>query len=327
MVKSVTLITFDVDGTLVSGSGSVQSKRIGASTHAKAFLHATGQYYNRPDFANLYESPIDFVSVERYHGSTDGLIALNLVNSAFNVPPNIAVHDLPNIFSHMHEYFSLFSDEEIMKDMEPLPGVMDTLEKIVCSSHHVERRVICGLVTGNVEGMARKKMRAVGIFQTGVLHKTAADQKVWVGEEETSFLGGFGSDFCSGDIADPTRMYKDRGEQIAIAYRRACSLLDPDQRIDRVIHVGDAPADVLAAKYCYEEGKFRNGPALNDHKESAKGEESAMVVVSCIGVATGSYTAEQLAACAGQAVPGAWEPVVLERGLADPRFCEFCGIV
>jgi len=83
----------------------------------------------------------------------------------------------------------------------------------------------------------RKKMRACGIFATGCLSPKAADQ-MWKGDDDASFLGGFGSDFCSGDIEDQTRIYKDRGEQIAIAYRRARSCLKNGQRIVRVVHIG-----------------------------------------------------------------------------------------
>jgi hypothetical protein len=42
------------------------------------------------------------------------------------------------------------------------------------------------------------------------------------------------------------------------------------EKIVKVVHVGDAPADILAAKYCFENNKFGND-----------------VCVGCIGVATG----------------------------------------
>ena len=80
-------------------------------------------------------------------------------------------------------------------------------------------------------------MRACGILATNCLSPKADDQD-WEGEDDSAFLGGFGSDFCSGDIDDMSRIYKDRGEQIAIAYRRACTLLSPNQKIVRVVHIG-----------------------------------------------------------------------------------------
>jgi phosphoglycolate phosphatase-like HAD superfamily hydrolase len=313
-VQPVTLITFDVDGTLVSSSGPKGCSRIGPSTHAKAFLHAAGSVYGTPEFITTCESPMDYVPTEKYHGSTDGIILLNLINEAFNVSPEVASKQLPILYNHMHNYFASFSDDEVFRDMIPLPGVIDTLNRIVTTAAFKDK-LVCGLVTGNVEGLARKKMRSVGIFQTGIFAPKSMDQQVWEGEENTSFLGGFGSDYCSGNISDISRLYKDRGEQIAIAYHRARSQLRPDQRIVRVVHVGDATADVLAAKYCYEENRF-----------SAVGDDF-LVTVGCVGVATGKYSAEHLRECAGSALPGRWEPVVLEDGLNDPAFIDACGIV
>lgn len=207
----------------------------------------------------------------------------------------------------MYEYFAQFSDDEILRSIKPLPGVLNTLSNL--KSHIQYGNVLCGLVTGNVEGIARKKMRACGIIGTGVLSRKAVDQN-WDGENEHSFLGGFGSDYCSCDIDDSTRPYKDRAEQIVIAYRRACTLLGVDQELVRVVHVGDAPADILAAKHCAEEGKFGAG-----------------VTVGCVGVATGSYSAALLTELAGETMSGRWEPVVLSSGLADCNFIEACGIV
>ena len=48
-----------------------------------------------------------------------------------------------------------------------MPGVLDTLRDL--ASDEMRERAMCGLVTGNVEGIARKKMRAVGVCATGAL--------------------------------------------------------------------------------------------------------------------------------------------------------------
>ena len=76
-----------------------------------------------------------------------------------------------------------------------------------------------------------------------------------------------------------------------------------------MVHCGDAPGDVLAAKYCMEENKFGDS-----------------VTVSCIAVATGSFSADHLSSLFGEIVPGKWEPFVLEKGLADPSFIHLCNI-
>lgn len=156
----------------------------------------------------------------------------------------------------MYSYFQKHSDEEIINGVEPLPGVIETLTSI-SKLYKNSGSVLCALVTGNVEGIARRKMKvksnqllnipcfatlnhtnlttkACGLYDTGFLSQAAADQQEWEGMEACSFLGGFGSDFCSGDIEDMSRIYKDRGEQILICYRRAQSLLKGNERIVRV---------------------------------------------------------------------------------------------
>lgn len=208
------------------------------------------------------------------------------------------------MFQCMFDYISALEDEEIAAHISPLPGVLKTLRKI--SLLHQDG-VMCGLVTGNVEGIARCKMRAVGIWDTNALHSPAKEQKDWKGTEDYAFLGGFGSDYCSGDIEDISRNHLDRGEQIAIATRRCQSLLSESSTLKRVVHVGDAPADVLAAK------SFSESAPTN-------------ICVGMVAVATGSYSAEELTALAGEPIPGKWEPVVLEEGINDPDFLLACGV-
>mmetsp|Transcript_19478 Transcript_19478/g.33038 ORF Transcript_19478/g.33038 Transcript_19478/m.33038 type:complete len:428 (+) Transcript_19478:36-1319(+) len=378
----VTLITFDVDGTLVKGS---YRKGLEVTAHSRAFVHAVGKIFagdGGEEFEGQYSTPEDLIPKERYHGCTDGLISLNMVKYGFDIPSSVSAPRLPEIFQTMYDYIANLSDEEVVRGIHPLPGVIDKLTTLATwndlsgqyqNNEEVHNgckgKVMCGLVTGNVEGIARKKMRACGIYQTGVLHPRAPDQ-MWRGEDEHAFLGGFGSDYCSGDIDDLSRLYKDRGEQIAIAYRRALSVLPEGCSIVRVVHVGDAPSDILAAKYCYEAQLLR--PVSNVTPSSSSSSSSgttttaassdssgktpagtapafggttsttsttgttgtaisagslAIPVVGCVGVATGKYSADTLAALVeGTAVTGAWEPVVLADGIADPGFIDACGI-
>ena len=106
-----------------------------------------------------------------------------------------------------------------------------------------------------------------------------------------------------GEAADGGAEHLDRGEQIAIAWRRARRA---HPSLERLVHVGDAPADVLAARACALEGLLDgdDGPG----------------VVGCVAVGTGKYAPEHLADLAGDAVDGVWDPVVLADGLADLRF-------
>ena len=128
------------------------------------------------------------------------------------------------------------------------------------------------------------------------------------------YVGGFGSDYCSGDVGDPARNYLDRGEQIAIAVQRCREILentedeDADGSLRRVVHIGDAPADVLAAKVFSEQCR-------------SSGDD---LCVGMVAVATGSYTAAELQELVGETIEGSWEPVVLEEGMNDPRFLDAC---
>jgi hypothetical protein len=72
--------------------------------------------------------------------------------------------------------------------------------------------------------------------------------------------------------------------------------------------VGDAPADVLAAKWF-------SGANTDDS-----------ICVGMVAVATGSYSADELRELTGDSIPGKWEPIVLEKGMADPEFLSACGL-
>lgn len=228
-----TLITFDVDGTLVKGSG----KMVEASAHSRAFAHAVGYTFGHAPTA----LPSVALPEARYHGSTDGLIALNLAFAELGILPSVAFEKLPVVFRAMYSYVSELTDDEAVKEVNPLPGVVATLHRLADQRRKSKGALMCGLVTGNVEGIARKKMRATGLFGTGVFTEKSPEQ-TWEGEEDAAFLGGFGSDFCSGDINDLSRVFKDRGEQIGIAFRRAQAMAKNNGfRITHVVHVGDAP--------------------------------------------------------------------------------------
>lgn len=239
------------------------------------------------------------------------MIALNLAKYSLQISPAIAYLKLPHIFQEMYNFVRTIDDNKFIDGIEPLPGVIETLKELKVRKDAVYKdSLVCGLVTGNVENIARKKMRATGILKTGILSACTPDQYCQMsGEEDSAFLGGFGSDHCSGSIDDLESMWKDRGQQISIATRRAKSLLTSNQKLVRVVHIGDAPNDILAAKWCVDQNLLGSD-----------------IVVGCIGVATGKFSREVLLSHAGEIKIGIWEPVVLENGLNDPSFIDSCQI-
>ena len=213
-----TLITFDVDGTLIHGSGQAAEE----SAHAQAFAHAVGEIMGKETMPSGAITPVAQALPRRlYQGSTDGLILLRLAQAELGIKSSESFQYLDAMMECMYRFIQERDNDEISEHISPLPGVMENLQTLAGLSSNVK----CGLVTGNVEGIARRKMEAVGILQTGALSPPCPTQKTWDGTEHLAFLGGFGSDYCSGNIDDLDRNHLDRGEQIAIATKRCQNIL------------------------------------------------------------------------------------------------------
>ena len=270
---------------------------------------------NDEDSASAGGTIPQLLEKHEFHGSTDGLILMRLARKMMGASlfdKDDASSKLDLMMDTMYQFVSDCNDDEVRKGIAPLPGAIQTLETLASYDD-----VAFGLVTGDVEGIARRKMHALGIFDTGALTSLSKPPRlggrVWEGMEDKRFLGGFGSDFCSGDIDDPTRNYLDRGEQLAICVQRCQEeLCHPDHQIERVIHVGDAPADILAAKnYVNHPNKPQN------------------LSVGVIGVATGSYSVEELRKLCGERIEGVWEPIILDAGVGvgnKEAFISACGL-
>jgi len=76
----------------------------------------------------------------------------------------------------MFDFMEKLDDTQAVAGIAPLPGVVSALKHLAGVRARSRGRLLCGLVTGNVEGIARKKMRATGLFATGVFSPPAADQ-------------------------------------------------------------------------------------------------------------------------------------------------------
>jgi len=168
----------------------------------------------------------------RYHGKTDKQIVRDVMR--------LEGHSDEHIDSRMEKLIDLYleglrtgakSGKFNVRPLEGVPELLDALE--------AREDVLLGLLTGNVEPGARTKLTAAGI------------------NPDRFRVNAFGSD------------HEHRPELPAIAQRRASETLGLDIAGDRLIVIGDTPADIEC------------GRALG---------------AKAIGVASGHYTVEQLEA-------------------------------
>eukprot|EP01018_Ginkgo_biloba_P003154 Gb_22352 [translate_table: standard] len=125
----------------------------------------------------------------------------------------IVIEKLPEIKSKMIEFAKNHVDE-IGQGLELLPGVPSLLEAL-----QLQKDVVVGLVTGNLEEIAWMKMDGLGIRKYFTVPN----------------FGGFGSD------------HDDRGHLVQIAAERADKLFSGGFRLH--VHVGDTPNDIQAAEF------------------------------------------------------------------------------
>lgn len=148
-----------------------------------------------------------------HHGSTDPSVAIRTL-AHYGIPLQEATNRVDDIKKSMVEYgLSDQGKEEAGEGLSVLQGVEVLMKNLQNRSH-----VASGLVTGNLEDIAWLKMQALGL-------------KPYF---STPHFGGFGSDHI------------ERGELVKIAARRAAPLVEFGSFGLR-IHVGDTPADILAA--------------------------------------------------------------------------------
>jgi phosphoglycolate phosphatase-like HAD superfamily hydrolase len=168
----------------------------------------------------------------RYDGKTDKQIVRDVMR--------LEGHSDEHIDSRMEKLIELYLDglrtgaKSGKFNVRPLEGVVELLDAL-----EAREDVVLGLLTGNVEPGARTKLTAAGI------------------NPDRFRVNAFGSD------------HEYRPELPAIAQRRASETLGIDIAGDRLVVIGDTPADI-------ECGRELGAKA--------------------IGVASGHYTVEQLQA-------------------------------
>ncbi|MEP6549929.1 MAG: HAD family hydrolase [Gemmatimonadales bacterium] len=166
----------------------------------------------------------------RYDGKTDKQIVRDVMR--------LEGHSDEHIDSRMDTLIGLYLeglDEGVKSgkfNVHPHEGVVDLLDAL-----EARNDVVLGLLTGNVESGARTKLAAAGL------------------DPDRFRVNAFGSD------------HENRPELPAIAQRRARDQLGVDVAGERVVVIGDTPADIEC------------GRSLG---------------VRAIGVASGHYTVEQL---------------------------------
>ena len=180
------LASFDIDNTLIQSS----------SGHVASLILAIKDVYG-------LDTSIDVIN---YHGMTDPEIIIRIVEK-YDVDDQFIQSRLKECMDHMQlQYARIVQTENIVI----LEGVSDLLTKLD------QKGFVLGLVTGNLETIARAKLKKIGL-------------------NEFFKFGGFGSDHIS------------RTELVKIAIRRAGKLFDLDDT-RRIFHFGDAPQDMRAAR-------------------------------------------------------------------------------
>lgn len=129
------LVLWDVDGTLMRGSGMVTA----------LFVRALREIYELPDEIRRID----------YGGKTDGQIVLETL-ALHEIDTSLAHDRLPHFGRRYHELV-VQASHELHRGLHLLPGVVETLEALRT------RGVIQTLLTGNMEPVAELKLRALDL--------------------------------------------------------------------------------------------------------------------------------------------------------------------
>lgn len=185
------LLLFDIDGTLLVGDNA---------GHHAAIIRALEEVYD------VDLSGFSFLSLEPW-GKTDMQIALDA----------LAAHDVSEAIAHerLERWLDIADARHLAvasgRD-HPRPAQAPEAASTLAA---LDGRAAIGLVTGNIEGIARRKLRAAGL-----------------GTHFVGRPGGFGSD------------HRERGELVRIARERAGGPHPPAL----TVVIGDTPRDIACAR-------------------------------------------------------------------------------
>ncbi|HEY8582758.1 MAG TPA: haloacid dehalogenase-like hydrolase [Capillimicrobium sp.] len=193
MAPAPLLLLFDIDGTLL---------RRASTEHALALYEAMDQVFGTG-------GPEDGPKVEAA-GRTDLEIARGTA-MARGVPKRRVDQGLPEIRALAIEAYARLVPDDLSAKL--VPGIVDVLDWLAARDD-----ALLSLVTGNLEAIARLKLRAAGI-----------------GDRFPSGQGGFGSDS------------EDRTDLPPVARERA-GAPGPPHPPERTIVIGDTPRDIACAR-------------------------------------------------------------------------------
>jgi len=174
------LLLFDIDGTLLTGGGHDRFSRTISRVHG-----------------------LDITSDKDFRGYTDYLILAALLESEGWDDNQIKI-TMPKL---LEELDKMHAETFHADEMKLLPGVKELLSKLTDTDS------ILGLITGNMESIAKRKLEALGIWNYFT-------------------LGGYGSD-----------PHVIRADIVKVAIERAGF----EDSMDRVYVIGDTAKDIEAA--------------------------------------------------------------------------------
>lgn len=177
---------FDIDNTLIQSSHG----------HMEALLLCLAEVYG-------IDARIDVIN---HHGMTDQEIITRILEK-YEIDKATIKSRLADCLACMvRKYAAIVKSEKIVI----MPGVFDLLSKLE------QQGILLGLVTGNLEQIARAKLAKIGI-------------------DHFFKIGGFGSDHFK------------RADLVKIALQRAGALFGSGRQ-RRAFHFGDAPQDMQAGR-------------------------------------------------------------------------------
>jgi len=181
------LILFDIDRTLI----------ISSKAHHKAFSEGFKKVYG-------VDTTIDIIN---HHGMTEQQVIIEVLKKNGFGEQEIK-SKIKECIKEMVSSFNKFIENEKITPLDGVLGLLEELEK---------NNFLMGLVTGNLEDIAKGKLKKAGI-------------------NHYFKIGGFGND----DI--------ERANLVKLAIKRAEENFDFLRHNDNVFLLGDAPQDMMAGK-------------------------------------------------------------------------------